>query len=92
MKNFKTIIDVRDEYEYEEGHIANSLNIPLAEIQAKLDEIRALPQPIVLCCKSGGRSGAAHQFLSQQDIDCFNAGGWEQVEQLIEAGEICWVD
>ena len=92
MKNFKTIIDVRDEYEFEDGSVIKSINVPLNEIQEKLEEIKSLPQPIVLCCLSGGRSGVASQFLQQQGIECFNGGGWREVEQGIEIGELCWED
>lgn len=90
MKNFKTIIDVRDEYEFEEGHVDKSLNVPLSELSSKLEEIKNMPQPIVLCCLSGGRSGVAEQYLKQEDIDCFNAGGWEEVKNSIECGDLCW--
>lgn len=92
MKNFKTLIDVRDEYEFEEGHVKKSINVPLNEIQQKLEDIKSMPQPIVLCCLSGGRSGVASNFLEQQGIDCFNGGGWRNVEQAIETGELCWED
>lgn len=90
MKYFKTIIDVRDDYEFEGGHIAKSLSIPLNEIMMKLDEIKQMPQPIALCCLSGGRSGVAQQFLLDEGIDCFNAGGWEEFENQIENGEASW--
>lgn len=90
MRNFKTIIDVRDEYEFETGHVENSINLPLSEISMKIDEIKDMPQPIVLCCLSGGRSGVAEQFLQQEGIDCFNAGGWEELKYNIESGDLCW--
>lgn len=92
MRHFKTILDVRDIYEFEEGHVEKSINIPLSEIQQKLEEIKAMPQPMVVCCQSGGRSGVANQFLMQQGIDCFNGGGWYDVQCFIEDGQLCWED
>lgn len=92
MKEYKTIIDVRTKSEFYGGHVENSINIPLNEVQARLDEIKAMPQPIMLCCLSGGRSGQATQFLQQFDVDCFNGGGWRSVEFAIENGELCLVD
>ncbi|MDO5654859.1 MAG: rhodanese-like domain-containing protein [Flavobacteriaceae bacterium] len=89
MKNFKTILDVRSIGEYAEGRVESSINIPLDQIQERLDEIKSLAQPIVLCCQSGGRSGVATEFLTKEGVNCFNGGGWEQVDQAIENGELC---
>ena len=74
-----TVVDVRTAGEFMGGHVAGSINIPLQEIQERLDEIKALPQPIVLCCASGNRSGQATYFLKQQGIDCSNGGSWLDV-------------
>ncbi len=74
-----TVVDVRTPGEFMGGHVAGSINIPLQEIQERLDEIKALPQPIVLCCASGNRSGQATYFLKQQGINCSNGGSWLEV-------------
>lgn len=78
----KTIIDVRTPAEFMGGHVAGSINIPLNEIDERIEEIRALPQPIVLCCASGGRSGSATAFLSREGIDCYNGGSWLDVNGM----------
>jgi phage shock protein E len=72
----KTIIDVRTPQEFEGGNVAGSINIPLQEINLHIDQIKKLPQPIVLCCASGGRSSMATSFLLNQGIPCENAGSW----------------
>ncbi|MFA9211999.1 MAG: rhodanese-like domain-containing protein [Moraxellaceae bacterium] len=74
-----TIIDVRSRGEFAGGHVADSINIPLDEIQGKVEEIKAMKQPIVLCCVSGNRSGQATYFLQAQGIDCENGGSWLDV-------------
>jgi rhodanese-related sulfurtransferase len=74
-----TIVDVRTVGEFSGGHVAGSLNIPLQEVMARLEELKNLAQPLVLCCASGGRSGQATQYLSQQGIDCQNGGSWMNV-------------
>ncbi|MES2766065.1 MAG: rhodanese-like domain-containing protein, partial [Bacteroidota bacterium] len=51
-----TIIDVRSRGEFAGGHVAGSINIPLSELTERVDEVKNMPQPIILCCKSGGRS------------------------------------
>ena len=77
-----TIVDVRTRSEYSGGHVANSLNIPLNEIQERIEELKALSQPLILCCASGGRSGQATMFLKQHGVNCSNGGSWLDVNSL----------
>lgn len=74
--NQRTIIDVRTPVEFMGGNVTGSINIPLQEIGQRIDEIKQLPQPIILCCASGGRSSMATSFLQGQGIHCENAGSW----------------
>ena len=39
-----TIIDVRTEEEFSEGHLENSINIPLHEVQDRVEELRLMQQ------------------------------------------------
>jgi rhodanese-related sulfurtransferase len=70
------ITDVTMASEFMGGHVAGSINIPLQEIQQRVDEIKKMNQPIVLCCASGNRSGQATQYLKSLGIDCENGGSW----------------
>jgi rhodanese-related sulfurtransferase len=79
MSNKTTIIDVRTPAEFMGGNVQGSINIPLQEVSARLEEIKALPQPIILCCASGIRSEQATMFLRQHGVDCSNGGGWMEV-------------
>jgi rhodanese-related sulfurtransferase len=72
----KTIVDVRTPGEYLGGHVEGSINIPLGELQQRLEEVKLLPQPIALCCASGARSGQAVHYLRGCGIECENAGSW----------------
>ena len=57
-----SVIDVREPMEYASGHIAGSLNVPLARLQQA-----DLPQgPLVLVCQSGNRSAKGVQTLLRQ--------------------------
>ena len=78
-ENQGTIVDVRTYAEFMGGHVADSINIPLNEIPERLEEVKKLKAPLVLCCASGGRSGQAHQYLSQFGIECYNGGSWLEV-------------
>lgn len=77
-----TIVDVRTPGEYAMGNVLGSINIPLQEIPERLDEIKNLNQPLVLCCASGSRSGNAQGYLAHNGIDCVNGGPWFQVDYL----------
>ncbi len=74
--NQKTIVDVRTPGEFMSGNVNGSINIPLQDIQQRLDDIKKLPQPIILCCASGSRSSMATSFLQNNGIECVNAGSW----------------
>jgi rhodanese-related sulfurtransferase len=74
-----TIVDVRTTEEFRAGNAKGSINIPLQEIERRMDELKSLKQPLVLCCASGGRSGQATQYLIQKGIECCNAGSWLDV-------------
>lgn len=76
----KTIIDVRTTQEFMDGHVPGTINIPLNEIPQRLDEIKALPQPITLICASGNRSGQAAMFLKSCSIECENGGSWLNIK------------
>lgn len=73
-------IDVRTKEEYEQGHIENSENLVLQEIQSwgsKLDSSKEY----VMICRSGNRSGLACEMLESAGFKCFN----------LEGGVISWV-
>lgn len=74
-----TIVDVRTPEEFRGGNAEGSINIPLQEFENRMDELKNLKQPLVLCCASGNRSEQATQFLMQQGIECCNGGSWLDV-------------
>lgn len=77
-----TIVDVRTRGEFESGNAEGSVNIPLQEIIDRIEEVKALPTPLILCCASGGRSGQVHSYLSRNGIECYNAGSWMDVNYV----------
>ena len=77
------IIDVRSPGEFQGGHVAGSKNIPLQEVGSKVNKLKKLNKPIVLCCASGNRSGQATNFLRSKGIDCENGGSWTRVNGMI---------
>ena len=82
--NNKIIIDVRTVQEFMCGHVAESINIPLQELPQRIDEIKEMQLPIILCCASGARSGNAAQYLKSCGVACENGGGWMEVNYQLQ--------
>lgn len=59
------ILDVRTAAEYREGHVPQALNLPVQELPARLHEVGPTERPIVVYCRSGGRSAQAAQLLTR---------------------------
>ena len=62
-----TIIDVRSEAEWNEGHIPGARHFPLTQLAARADELRDA-QPIVVHCQGGARSSIAVSVLRASGI------------------------
>ncbi|MFY0642930.1 MAG: rhodanese-like domain-containing protein [Bacteroidia bacterium] len=75
------IIDVREDWEYQEFNIGGK-HIPLGQLQTAvydMDDWRN--QEVIVHCKSGGRSAAARDFLARQ--------GFSNVRNLL-GGMMAW--
>lgn len=81
LKNGASIIDVRTPAEYKGGHVKGSVNIPLDQIRGKVDKIKKMKQPVVLCCASGMRSGQATGILKSSGLEAYNAGPWTSLRK-----------
>lgn len=77
-----TIIDVRTPMEFMGGSVIGAVNIPLNEIPHRIEELKQMKMPLILCCASGARSGQAQIFLRHHQIRCFNGGSWFEVNHL----------
>jgi phage shock protein E len=62
------LIDVREQYEYDEAHIPGITLIPLGEVPQRLDEIPT-DKTVIMTCRSGNRSGQATDFLRKNGFD-----------------------
>lgn len=76
LDNGAVLIDVRTPEEFAQGHAKGSKNIPLNTIASKSKKIADLKKPIVLCCRSGMRSGQATAMLKRNGIEAYNGGPW----------------
>lgn len=76
MPKDTVLIDVRTKEEFVEGHIPDSINIELGEIEKIVDVIKDKDSHIYLYCRSGHRSGIALNKVKELGYsDLTNIGG-----------------
>ena len=78
------LIDIRTEEEYGDGHIENSINIPMTEILGRIDEITEdKNSEIRLYCVSGRRSALVKKILCSLGYkNVINEGGYEELKAM----------
>lgn len=64
-KSKAIFVDVRTPEEVAQGTVDGSLNIPLQQIQTRYNELPK-DKDLLIFCRSGRRSQAASEFLTQQ--------------------------
>lgn len=71
------LVDVREDDEFEAGHIPGARHLPLAEVPERQGEIPAAGTVYVVCAV-GGRSARAVEYLRAKGIDAVNVAGGTQ--------------
>jgi rhodanese-related sulfurtransferase len=67
------LLDVREPYEWVEGHAPGARHVPMYEIHTRLAEVPTVG-PVVVVCKVGARSAQVAAYLQAQ--------GWDNVLNL----------
>lgn len=86
------ILDVREDMEWEAGHIEGAQHIPLGDVPARYGEV-PLDEDVYIICRSGGRSLKATAYLQDAGFDVLNVlggmGAWQDAEKpmVSENGE-----
>ena len=87
IANGAAVVDVREQFEWDEGYVGGSRLIPLGEVVDRVSEIPS-DTPVYVICRSGVRSAEACEYLRAQGIDAFNVTGgvlaWLASERTIE--------
>ena len=96
--NTVTFLDVRTINEFNAGHIAGFINIPVDELR---ENIHKLPKdkPVYVICQSGLRSYVASRILINSGYDAYNfSGGFRFYDavindrSLVESSYCCGMD
>lgn len=69
-----TLLDVREQDEWDAAHVPGALHIPLADLPSRLAEL-PVDDRIVVICHSGARSARATAWLAQGGYDAVNLDG-----------------
>ena len=95
------VIDVREQSEFDAGHIADATLLPLADVSSRIAEV--VPDkstPLLLHCAVGGRSARAAGWLTElgyTDVVSMKAplshwkeqgGTWEEPKQLLTPAQM----
>lgn len=81
-RNDAIVLDVREDNEYKDGHIVNSVHVPASYLADRIKELEKYKnKPIIAGCRSGNRSAQACSLLKKQ--------GFEQVFNL-QGGIAAW--
>lgn len=69
------LVDVREEYEFAQGHVPGAVNLPLTQFVDRVAEVTSLPGDVYLICATGARSGQATDWLRHQGYAVANVVG-----------------
>ena len=76
------LLDVREQSEYDSGHIINSRLIPAGKLKDRIGELEKYRErPIIVVCRSGNRATPIASWLGKQ--------GFGQV-YLLTGGVLAW--
>lgn len=68
------VLDVREQHEWDAGHIEGARHVPLGDVPARVGELDPTVRTLVVC-HVGGRSARAGAWLAQQGYDVVNLAG-----------------
>jgi hydroxyacylglutathione hydrolase len=78
-ENVAILIDVREDDEWEAGHVPGSIHIAYHDLPKRItDEIRAADKPLAVACSAGNRSSIASGLLRRAGI--------ENLEHVVDGG------
>jgi rhodanese-related sulfurtransferase len=87
------IVDVREDHEFNKGHIENAINMPFGKFEDTWKQLEPYKNtPLIVVCQTGTRSTPACKKLSKMGFEkVFNISGgmqsWEDSKLPIKIGK-----
>lgn len=84
------VLDVREQAEYDAGHVLNSKLIPLGKLKERLGELKKYRErPIIIVCRTENRSSSACVLLGKEGFaQTYNLSGgivaWQKANLPLE--------
>ncbi|MFA9461432.1 rhodanese-like domain-containing protein [Thiohalorhabdus sp. Cl-TMA] len=86
------VVDVREDREWQQGHISGAVHAPLGQLSGRMDELEPIKEsgaPVVVVCRSGTRSATAAVQLRKAGFpSVYNLSGgtmaWQQSGMPLE--------
>jgi hydroxyacylglutathione hydrolase len=69
-----TVVDVREDWEWDEGHVNGAMHVYVGNIREKLQEVPR-DRPVACICASGRRSSITASILQAEGYDVSNVQG-----------------
>jgi rhodanese-related sulfurtransferase len=77
------IVDVRSKGEYQSGHLRNSINLPVDNLEQNIKKLKK-DKAIITCCASGARSASAMRILKSNGFgQVYNGGSWNSLKKYM---------
>ncbi|MGL6039316.1 MAG: rhodanese-like domain-containing protein [Soonwooa sp.] len=77
-----TLIDVRIPEQYAEGTAEDAINIPLKDLESKVEELKSKDK-IVVFCNTGKQAASAKELLTKYGIKNVHSGtSWKNVKAI----------
>ncbi|SEI81741.1 Rhodanese-related sulfurtransferase [Allopseudospirillum japonicum] len=66
-KQDAVIVDIRDRNDFKKGSLTGAVNIPLTQLDQRMDELKAYQEkPVIVVCRMGSSASLAVQKLHKQ--------------------------
>ena len=77
------VIDVRTAYEFDQGHVPDSINIPVDRIDINTQRIKGFKRPVIFCGSYYEHSSRATRIMKEKGLkEVYNGGSWEAVLKI----------
>jgi rhodanese-related sulfurtransferase len=71
------VLDVREKYEFDGGHVPSALHIPMSIVPLRVNDIKGpnSADPVWVICESGARSWQVADYLTRHGLSVINVDG-----------------